>query len=117
MGEQPVVIDLMKALKDSLRRRVVCKRCGGTGWLKERWPSKCDDCNGTGSILPDDGGAMNSSERGEAPRQVGWWEEYRCGCVSETVKLKRELPGYCPQHGEDSRGPTRDIRWQSKEAP
>ena len=45
------------------------------------------------------------------PIIVGWWEEYRCGCVSEPVKLKRELLGYCPTHGDDSRGSEKDLRW------
>lgn len=34
---------------------------------------------------------------------IGWWEEYRCGCVSETVKHKKDLCGYCPKHGENAR--------------
>lgn len=33
-----------------------------------------------------------------------WFEEYACGCVSPTVRLKRELVGYCPKHGADRRG-------------
>lgn len=33
-------------------------------------------------------------------RPVGWWEDYRCGCVSPTSKAKRDLPGYCPKHGD-----------------
>jgi len=36
-------------------------------------------------------------------RISGWWEEYRCGCVSETVRSEKDLFGYCPQHGEDRR--------------
>ena len=32
-----------------------------------------------------------------------WWEEYPCGCVSDIVRLKRELVGYCPKHGGDRR--------------
>ena len=34
---------------------------------------------------------------------IGWWEEYACGCVSETVKRKRDLLGYCGIHGADRR--------------
>lgn len=34
---------------------------------------------------------------------VGWWEEYKCGCVSETVKHKKDLLGYCKFHGDDRR--------------
>lgn len=37
-------------------------------------------------------------------RPSGWWEEYRCGCVSELVPRKRDLLGYCGTHGDD---PTR----------
>lgn len=32
-----------------------------------------------------------------------WFEEYKCGCVSEVVKTKRELEGYCGKHGSDRR--------------
>ena len=45
------------------------------------------------------------------PRLLGWWEEYRCGCVSATVKHKRELVGYCAQHGEDRRYAHKDVEW------
>lgn len=34
----------------------------------------------------------------------GWFEEYRCGCVSETVRVKKDLPGYCGKHGDNRRG-------------
>lgn len=30
-----------------------------------------------------------------------WFEEYKCGCVSEKVERKGDLPGYCPIHGDD----------------
>jgi len=33
-----------------------------------------------------------------------WFEEYRCGCVSEYVKYKKDLLGYCATHGENRRG-------------
>ena len=32
-----------------------------------------------------------------------WFEEYRCGCVSEIVDRKKDLLGYCGLHGEDRR--------------
>lgn len=32
-----------------------------------------------------------------------WFEEYKCGCLSDYVKNKRDLLGYCPVHGEDRR--------------
>jgi hypothetical protein len=33
-------------------------------------------------------------------KTIGWFEEYRtCGCISETVKRKRDLLGYCAKHG------------------
>jgi hypothetical protein len=41
-------------------------------------------------------------------RTIGFWEEYRCGCVSETVNRRRDLMGYCPKHGEDRRRVHRD---------
>lgn len=50
----------------------------------------------------------------------GWFEEYRCGCISPTVLTKRELLGYCPQHGEDRRGVFRDFgdtAFQTKPSP
>ena len=33
-----------------------------------------------------------------------WFEEYTCGCVSEDVPRKSDLPGYCGTHGGDRRG-------------
>lgn len=36
-------------------------------------------------------------------RQMGWFAEYRCGCVSDYSRLKKEVLGYCPTHGENSR--------------
>lgn len=37
-------------------------------------------------------------------RNPGWLEEYKCGC-SNVQRYKRELTGYCPQHGESRRYP------------
>jgi len=49
----------------------------------------------------------NENKRGEEmPRKLklrGYFEEYRCGCVSETKRRKRDLLGYCSQHGENRR--------------
>lgn len=42
-------------------------------------------------------------------RRPRWWEEYRCGCVSDVVDRKRDLLGYCPQHGEGRRHAHRDY--------
>lgn len=47
---------------------------------------------------------MESDVRG----RLWWWEEYRCGCVSPSVRTKRELVGYCPRHGDDRRHVHRD---------
>lgn len=33
----------------------------------------------------------------------GYFEEYSCGCVSEIVRRKRDLTGYCGTHGNDRR--------------
>lgn len=33
----------------------------------------------------------------------GWYEEYTCGCTSDTEDRKKDLPGYCPTHGTDRR--------------
>lgn len=33
----------------------------------------------------------------------GFFEDYSCGCVSATVKRKRELLGYCRTHGNTRR--------------
>lgn len=32
-----------------------------------------------------------------------WFEEYRCGCVSEWTRDPKDLAGYCGTHGEDVR--------------
>lgn len=37
------------------------------------------------------------------PRAKGWWEEYKCGCLSDVVARKADLLGYCPVHGYDAR--------------
>jgi hypothetical protein len=52
-----------------------------------------------------------SDDENRRPVVDGWWEEYRCGCISETAKRKRDLLGYCPQHGADSRGAQKSIEW------
>ena len=31
------------------------------------------------------------------------WEEYRCGCVSDSVPRKEDLVGYCGKHGDNRR--------------
>lgn len=42
------------------------------------------------------------------PMKCGWFEEYHCGCVSPTVATRKNLPGYCPTHGDDRRGVFRE---------
>lgn len=37
-------------------------------------------------------------------KRVQWSESYRCGCVSDKVDRKKDLVGYCGQHGEDRNG-------------
>jgi len=39
----------------------------------------------------------------------GWFEEYECGCVSDTVRTRSELLGYCGQHGGDRKGVFREV--------
>ena len=34
-------------------------------------------------------------------KRFNWFEEYSCGCCSPGEQVKRDLPGYCPTHGED----------------
>lgn len=34
---------------------------------------------------------------------AGYYEEYKCGCTSNTVRSKRDLVGYCGKHGDDRR--------------
>jgi hypothetical protein len=46
----------------------------------------------------------------EVMQAVGWWEEYKCGCVSETVRYKRQLTGYCAKHGDGRRYAYREIK-------
>lgn len=48
-------------------------------------------------------------KRSRSVKCVGYWEEYRCGCVSETVKRKRELVGYCPKHGDNRRHAHKEL--------
>lgn len=42
-------------------------------------------------------------------RNAAWWEEYRCGCVSENVAERSLLVGYCGRHGESRRMVHREI--------
>lgn len=32
--------------------------------------------------------------------RVEYFEEYRCGCVSDLVTRRKDLLGYCQKHGE-----------------
>ena len=43
-------------------------------------------------------------------KTLGWWEEYSCGCTSDTVKRKRDLLGYCGKHGGDRKNIYPDIK-------
>lgn len=48
--------------------------------------------------------ALYNTPRKEKPRKASsakaqWYEEYRCGCVSPLARVKRDLLGYCPRHG------------------
>jgi hypothetical protein len=47
--------------------------------------------------------------KAEAVGKKGWFEEYSCGCVSETVTRKSFLRGYCGIHGSDRRHVYRDL--------
>jgi hypothetical protein len=48
--------------------------------------------------------AINKAYIKSKPKIIGWFEEYEnCGCVSETVKTKKELLGYCLKHGNNRR--------------
>jgi hypothetical protein len=49
------------------------------------------------------GGEGHALAGGGRGGRRGWWEDYACGCVSETVARKKDLVGYCPVHGEDRR--------------
>jgi hypothetical protein len=51
------------------------------------------------------------------PKVVGWWEGYKCGCVSDTVRLRRDLPGYCPTHGSDRRQIDKEVEWPEGAQP
>lgn len=55
---------------------------------------------------------MRETKQG-IPKRIGWWEEYNCGCVSETVKRKKALGGYCPKHGDDRRHVHPDYKFVS----
>lgn len=52
------------------------------------------------------GAAMGMPLRGNyrdpiEARRMKYFEEYRCGCVSESVRRKKDLLGYCAKHGEE----------------
>lgn len=49
-------------------------------------------------------------------RLLGWWEEYRCGCVSETERYKKDLLGYCSKHGENRRYAYKDFEQPNAES-
>lgn len=50
------------------------------------------------------------------PKLLGWFEEYRCGCVSDTAKRKRDLLGYCGKHGDSARRTLPDFDTKTKDA-
>lgn len=39
----------------------------------------------------------------------GWFEEYGCGCMSNVVRRKADLLGYCGKHGDSRRNLYRDT--------
>jgi len=43
---------------------------------------------------------------------IGWFEEYKCGCVSPTVRQKKDLLGYCPKHGSCRRNVHPELKRQ-----
>jgi hypothetical protein len=43
------------------------------------------------------------------PKLLGWFEEYGCGCISETVKRRKDLLGYCGQHEKNRKRIFPDI--------
>ena len=34
---------------------------------------------------------------------IGYFEEYECACISKCVRFKKDLLGYCADHGRDRR--------------
>ena len=32
-------------------------------------------------------------------KPTGWYERYNCGCLSDAMKYKKDLLGYCSHHG------------------
>ena len=81
------------------------------------WPDVWSPQMQTEARTPNGPNQMNSLEQSEIanrrspasggsarrPKVKGWWEEYRCGCVSETAVRKKDLVGYCGKHGENRR--------------
>lgn len=45
----------------------------------------------------------------------GYFEDYRCGCVSKTVKRKKDLLGYCATHGDDRRHVWPDVEFPKEQ--
>ena len=39
----------------------------------------------------------------KSKRNIAYWEDYACGCVSEVVWDKKKLLGYCGTHGDKRR--------------
>jgi hypothetical protein len=47
------------------------------------------------------------------PKVQGYFEDYRCGCVSETARYKKDLLGYCSIHGEGRRQIWPDVEFDA----
>jgi hypothetical protein len=48
------------------------------------------------------GSTVKTERKSFAPKRE-YFEEYKCGCLSEVVKRRKDLMGYCEKHGSDRR--------------
>lgn len=48
------------------------------------------------------------------PRVLGYFEDYECGCTSELVRYKKDLLGYCADHGSDRRNVWPHVEWPNE---
>lgn len=44
---------------------------------------------------------MSAMHETRSDQVINWWESYSCGCVSEMVQRRHDLPGHCSKHGVD----------------
>lgn len=131
--------DLYACLQHMVRPCDVCDGSGYVSDEPE-YASRCPRCRGTGRCYRGGNGRWYSAPKPQAdrprmsapnpppadaqteresdsvkrvsrPRVRGYFEDYACGCVSEIVRYKKDLLGYCGQHGDSRRYVWPDVEW------